>query len=111
MTYLQLDKFIKFEDPRSNRERYKNYRESAPPFVSTQDKLDAQRVPDRQIGSLFEAVDILELIHATTEDPSQPLVTLALHILKRELGLDSVSELSDDSRITMKRTQVAACVA
>jgi hypothetical protein len=118
MSYDQLRSYTALMDKRltwryiraQHLEQYDLYVKSTPPVFSTQTKLDAHRVPEHCIGSLFKAVEILDLIKETIKNPDQPLIVLAWHLLIRELGLHSVSELGD-SRIPMERVRVSACVA
>jgi hypothetical protein len=118
MSYDQLRSYTALMDKRltwryiraQHLEQYDLYVKSAPPVFSTQTKLNAQRVPEHCFGSLFKAVEMLDLIKETIKNPDQPLIVLAWHLLIRELGLHSVSELGD-SRIPMERVRVSACVA
>ena len=110
MTYSQIRDRLANESRRDCLQHYNDYIKSTPYNFSTHVKLLVKSVPGHVVGSLFEVVDILDLIQETIEDPDQPLLILAQHILSRELGLESVTELQDDCRITMARTRIAACV-
>jgi hypothetical protein len=111
MTYFQLKDKLNHEEDKSYINVYNNYFKSMQYNFSTQCKLMIQSVPESVVGSLFEAVDILELIRETILSPDQATMILALHILEKELGMTSVTDLQNDNKVHLPRTRVAACVA